>query len=112
MNMMPDEGDIKVQIKGQTVMKWDTKKKRYVLKKVDRDSKVIKEKRNESGAKIDSKKAEKKAGQIYKKWQSRTHLRLQRAGEIEDSKSVRHANSQIDTRKMMNHVKSRHKDLF
>ena len=40
-------------------MKWDSTKKRYILKKIDRDGKVIKEKRNEAGAKITKKNAEK-----------------------------------------------------
>lgn len=39
-------------IKGKTAMKWDSKKKRYMLKKIDSDRKIIKEKRNESGVKI------------------------------------------------------------
>jgi hypothetical protein len=59
-------------------MKWDPVKKKYQLKKVDRDGKVIAEKRNEAGAKI-TKKMKEKASQkesIYKKWQQRTHLSL------------------------------------
>ena len=36
-------------------MKWDSAKKRYMLKKVDRDGRVIAEKRNESGKKITKK---------------------------------------------------------
>jgi hypothetical protein len=40
-------------------MKWDSTKRRHVLMKVDRDGKIIKEKRNESGAKITKKQAEK-----------------------------------------------------
>ena len=51
LNLVPDD-DAMMDIKGKTVMKWDSTKKRHVLQKVDRDGKVIKEKRNESGAKI------------------------------------------------------------
>ena len=58
MNMIPDEEAIK-NIKGQTVMKWDASKKKYQLQKVDRDGRVIAEKRNESGAKISKKMKEK-----------------------------------------------------
>lgn len=46
-----------MDVKGKTVMKWDSTKKRHILVKVDRDGKVIKEKRNESGAKISKKDA-------------------------------------------------------
>lgn len=84
MNLMPD--DEAMDVKGKTVMKWDKVKKRYTLQRVDRDNRVIREKRNESGAKI-------KAGQedknnIYKKWQQRTHMSLQRTGEQENAKLV------------------------
>jgi hypothetical protein len=51
LNLVPDD-DTMMDIRGKTVMKWDSTKKRHVLQKVDRDRKVIKEKRNESGAKI------------------------------------------------------------
>ena len=47
-------------------MKWDAAKKRYMLKKVDRDGKIIAEKKNESGKKITNKMKEKDG--IYKKW--------------------------------------------
>ena len=40
-------------------MKWDSQKRRYMLKKIDGDRKVIKEKRNESGVKISNKSAQK-----------------------------------------------------
>ena len=49
-------------------MRWDNKKKRYMLKKVDREGRVITEKRNESGAKITNKMKDKKES-IFKKWQ-------------------------------------------
>ena len=48
MNLIPDE-DASKNFKGKTAMKWDAQKKRYILKKVDREGKVIAEKRNESG---------------------------------------------------------------
>lgn len=54
MNLVPDDDAIK-NIKGKTAMRWDNVKKRYMLKKIDRDGKVIAEKRNESGAKISKK---------------------------------------------------------
>ena len=88
MNLIGDD-DMAKNMKGKTAMKWDAQKKRYILKKVDRDGKVIAEKRNESGQKITKKmkEANKGAG-IYKKWQQKTHLNLQKAGEMEDTKAI------------------------
>lgn len=58
-------------------MKWDSTKKRYVLKKIDGDRKVIKEKRNESGVKVTNKSAARLGEQkVYKKWMQKTHLKL------------------------------------
>lgn len=63
-------------------MKWDVKKKRYVEMLVDKDGKSHRI-RNESGQVIDNKKNP----EIYKKWMKRTHLRIQKTGEVEDSKT-------------------------
>lgn len=68
MNLVPDEDAIK-NIKGTTAMKWDAAKKRYMLKKVDREGRVIAERRNEAGKKITKKMKEKPKESIYKKWQ-------------------------------------------
>ena len=57
---MPDD-DTGKDIKGKTVMRWDSSKKKHILMKVDRDGRIIKEKRNESGAKITKLSAEKGA---------------------------------------------------
>lgn len=58
-------------------MKWDSVKKRYILKKIDGDRKVIKEKRNESGVKVTNKSAAKLQDQkVYKNWMKKTHLKL------------------------------------
>jgi len=46
-------------------MKWDSIKKRYTLQRVDREGKVIREKRNESGGKI---KKTGEGNEIYKTW--------------------------------------------
>lgn len=54
MDIIPDDDAVK-NIKGKTAMRWDDKKKRYMLKKVDREGRVIAERRNESGAKISNK---------------------------------------------------------
>ena len=63
--------------KGKTVMKWDKVKKRYTLQKVDREGKIIKERKNESGKKISKKNLMMKdQDSIYKKWQQKTHLSL------------------------------------
>ena len=64
--MVPDDDAVK-NMKGQTAMRWDAKKKKYMLKKVDREGKVIAERRNESGAKI-TKKNKDKGESIFKKW--------------------------------------------
>ena len=89
MNLVPD--DACLAVKGKTVMKWDTTKKRYTLQKVDRDGKVMKERRNESGKII--KEGDKKIDPtaIYKQWQKKTHLSLQRPGEREDKKMLAQA---------------------
>ena len=56
--------------KGKTVMKWDKVKKRYMLQKVDREGKIIKERKNESGKKISKKNIMSRDPEsIYKKWQ-------------------------------------------
>jgi hypothetical protein len=68
MNLLPDDDDPNKSIKGTTAMKWDAQKKRYILKKVDREGRVIAEKRNESGKKITKKMKEKEKESIYKKW--------------------------------------------
>lgn len=50
---------------------------------------------------------------IYKKWQQRTHLTLQKSGEIEDSKSVDQARRANEARKTIKDFKSRHgADLY
>lgn len=67
MDLIPDD-DVMKNIKGTNAMKWDAKKKKYMLKKVDRDGRVIAEKKNESGIKITKKMAEKDKVSIYKKW--------------------------------------------
>ena len=87
MNLVPDDDAVK-NLKGQTAMRWDAKKKRYMLKKVDREGRVIAEKRNESGAKITNKMKEKGKESIFKKWQQRTHLTLQKSGEMEDTNAI------------------------
>ena len=68
LNLVPDDDAVK-NMKGQTAMRWDAKKKRYMLKKVDRDGRVMAEKKNESGAKITKKMKEKGKESIFKKWQ-------------------------------------------
>jgi DBP10CT (NUC160) domain len=75
LNLIPDD-DISMMTKGKTAMKWDSKKKRYMLKKVDRDGKIIQEKRNESGAKITKAQLAKGKESIYKKWMKKTHMKL------------------------------------
>jgi hypothetical protein len=114
LNLLGDD-DAKKNLKGQTCMKWDPVKKKYQLKKVDRDGKVIAEKRNESGAKITKKMKEKAAQKesIYKKWQQRTHLSLQKTGEVEDNKTMDQAKRANDARKTLKEFKQRHgQDLY
>lgn len=87
LNLIPDD-EVAKSIKGKSAMKWDAKKKRYILKKVDRDGKVMKEKRNEAGAKITNKNSDDTRESIYKKWMKRTHMKLQTSGEVENTKAV------------------------
>jgi len=51
LNLYQDD-EVLNNTKGKTVMKWDKSKKKYTLQKVDRDGRVMSERRNESGAKI------------------------------------------------------------
>jgi hypothetical protein len=111
LNLVPDD-DVTNNVKGKTAMKWDSAKKRYILKKVDRDGRVIKEKRNESGAKITKLNAEKtKDQEVYKKWMKKTHLKLQPAGEVENSKAIELAKTSTQSRKMLKSFGKRHKDI-
>lgn len=100
VNIMPVDDDGK-NLKGKSVMKWDPVKKRYMIKKVDREGKVLHEKKNESGAKITKKMKEKGKESIYKKWQQRTHLSLQRTGEMEDTKAIEQGRRANESRKTM-----------
>ena len=100
VNIMPVDDDGK-NLKGKSVMKWDPVKKRYMIKKVDREGKVLHEKKNESGAKITKKMKEKGKESIYKKWQQRTHLSLQKTGEMEDSKAIEQGKRANESRKTM-----------
>jgi hypothetical protein len=101
LNLVPDD-DAMMDTKGKTVMKWDSTKRRHVLMKVDRDGRVIKEKRNESGAKITKKQAEKGAEdqKIYKNWMKKTHMKLQPTGEMEDARAINLARSTTEGRTM------------
>jgi len=109
LNLVPDD-DAMMDTKGKTVMKWDSNKRRHVLMKVDRDGKVIKEKRNESGAKITKKQAEKGAEEqkIYKKWMKKTHMKLQSVGEQEDQRAINLARSTTEGRVIFKQFKNRH----
>ena len=68
MDLIPDDDEMK-NFKGKTAMKWDANKKKYILKKVDREGKIIAEKKNESGVKISKKMRDKEKVSIYKQWQ-------------------------------------------
>ena len=107
MNFVADDEVLK-NTKGKTVMKWDKTKKRYTLQKVDREGRVISERKNEAGKKITKND---KHEDVYKKWQQRTHLSLQRTGEKEDRKLMQQAKSSNEGRKMMKQFGNRHKDL-
>lgn len=51
INLIPDD-EAALGLKAKTHMKWDAKKKRYMLKKVDRDGNIVRDKKNEAGVKI------------------------------------------------------------
>ena len=110
LNLIPD--DEHMNTKGKTVMKWDKTKKRYTLQKVDREGKIIKERKNEAGKKISKKQLmSKDPDSIYKKWQQKTHLSLQRTGEMENAKLVQQAKSASESRSLMKSFRGRHADL-
>lgn len=68
MDLIPDDEALN-NVKGKTVMKWDKIKKRYVLQKVDREGKVIKDRKNESGKKITKKDLlNREKNNVYKQW--------------------------------------------
>lgn len=108
MNVLPDDENGIKGFKGRTTMKWDNVKKRYMLKQVDRDGKVIAEKKNEAGVKISKKMKEKEKVSIYKKWQEKTHLSLQKTGEMEDTKTIDQGRRAGEARRSLKDFKSRH----
>lgn len=110
LNLIPDD-EAALQLKPKSVSKWDSKSKKYIIKKVDREGKVVAEKRNESGVKITKEMLKNPKESIYKKWMKKTHLKLQNNGEMEDQKTVNIAKSSSEGRKMMKHFKSKHADL-
>jgi len=71
----------------------------------------MREQRNEAGKKISAKKAKEQQNDIYKKWQQKTHLSLQRTGEREDSKLVAQARGQSESRGMYKQFQKSHSDL-
>ncbi|CAE7455523.1 Ddx54 [Symbiodinium necroappetens] len=80
MDLLPDDAsDIK---KAKSVMRWDTKKKKYLPTMVSVDGRALKgQRRNESGKKV---KGEKEKGSAYQKWSQATKRRIQKVGEVED----------------------------
>lgn len=109
MNFVPDDEAIK-NIKGKTAMRWDKIKKRFMLKKVDRDGKVIAERKNESGKKITKKMKEGKEGQktIFEKWRRSTNLSMPKVGEMEDSRTIDQAKRANEARRTLKDFKRRH----
>ena len=106
LNLIPDD---EAGIKGKTVMRWDSTKKKHILVRVDRDRNIVKEKKNESGAKISNKDASKADDQkIYKKWMKRSHMKLQSVGEVEDPRAVQQARSSTEGRRMIKQFGKRH----
>eukprot|EP00439_Symbiodinium_sp_Y106_P079722 s497_g18.t1 len=80
MDLLPDDAsDIK---KAKSVMRWDSKKKKYLPTMVSVDGRALKgQRRNESGKKV---KGEKEKGSAYQKWSQATKRRIQKVGEVED----------------------------
>ena len=109
MNFVPDDEAVK-NIKGKTAMRWDKIKKRFMLKKVDRDGKVLAERRNESGKKITKKMKEGKEGQqtIFDKWRRSTNLSMPKVGEMEDSRTIDQAQRANEARRTLKDFKRRH----
>jgi len=95
MNLDPDDMD--GPNKGKRHLKWDQNKKRYVEHQEGRDGKAVRV-RNESGKAVNDKK---KAPEIYKQWMKRSHMRIQKGGELEDEKAVAQVKSGSKNRREM-----------
>lgn len=80
MDLLPDENASLKHAK--SVMRWDAKKKRYMVKEVDATGREVKAKKFDD--------AKKKKPNFYANWQKSSHKRIQEVGEQEDaSLSVR-----------------------
>lgn len=83
-------------LKPQKKQRWDKIKKKFVNSFVDPDGKMIKEKEGLGGNKTLHKLKDK-----YQKWIKKTHVRIQNAGEAEDSTMVENAKNAYKSRKEM-----------
>jgi len=83
--MNPDEAND--LLKARHVMKWDVKKKKHVVTKIDSAGHRIKEKRNEAGVKITGKDRP-HSENSYQKFMKRTHMKIQNIGEMENERVV------------------------
>jgi len=80
LNILPD--DEREFMKKQSHTKWDPRKKKYVQTVMDSRGNKVKTNKNESGKSIDEKKGKDKL--IYQKWMRKSHMRVQKTGEMED----------------------------
>merc|ERR1711920_321627 len=72
--------------KTKSVMRWDSKKKKFLPVMVSVDGRVVKSSKrtNESGARV---KGDGEKSDIYKKWARNTKKRIQKVGELEQGYS-------------------------
>lgn len=92
LNLCPD--DLVEKKKSKYV--WDEKRKRYVSGVSDKNGNLVR--KNEAGVKI---KVDEKRISSYKKWMSKTKIRVQRTGEVEDTNLVHSASQKFKDRKSM-----------
>lgn len=82
MDLLPDEGgDIR---KAKSVMRWDSKKKKYLPVMVSVDGRALKtqKKTNESGQRV---KGDAQKSKLYEKWARTSKTRIQKVGELEQA---------------------------
>lgn len=100
LNLMADDDNL---MKKKRHLKWDQTKKRYVEHEVGFGGKAVRVK-NEAGKVIDEKK---KKPDLYKSWVKRSHLSIQKAGEIEDKNATSRVKSSArDRRELKSKMKS------
>ena len=66
---------------------WDDRSKKYKVRNVDPNGKVLKEK-DEGGKRFNNKEVKETRKDIFERWKKQTHLRIQKSSEMEDPQLV------------------------